>query len=92
VSSLRVEGVRFSAYPNDHAPPHVHGKYGSGVIVVEIFEDMTVALSPRKRAIIPSNMKKGDINKILQVAGRHIHELWELWEARDGKSSKNDER
>lgn len=55
------------------------------MIVVEIFEDMTVALSARKRAIIPSNMKKNDINKILQVGGRHVSGLWKLWEARVGK-------
>ena len=85
--SLRIAGVRFSAYPNDHAPPHVHGKYGSGVIVIEIFEDMTVALSPRKRNIIPSNMKKSDISKILQVAGRNVDALWSLWRIRDGKTS-----
>ena len=85
MSSLIFEGIRFSAYPNDHAPPHVHGKCGSGVVVVELFEDWTVALSTRRRAIIPSSMKKSDIKKVLQVAGRRAEQLWRLWEKRDGK-------
>jgi hypothetical protein len=52
---------------------------------VELFEDWTVALSTRRRAIIPSSMKKSDIKKVLQVAGRRAEQLWRLWEKRDGK-------
>jgi hypothetical protein len=92
VGSIRVDGVRFAAYPNDHAPPHVHGEYGTGTIIVDIFRDRTVGLSLRKRAIVPSNMKAADVKKVLLAAERHVDELWNLWEEARGRQTKNDRR
>ena len=92
MGSIRFEGVRFSAFPNDHSPAHIHGKYGSGVIIVEIYRDRTVALANRRRAIKPRTMKVNDIKKVLLAAEECVDELWQLWEEARGKPAKNDRR
>ena len=38
MGSLRFDGVRFVAYPQDHEPVHVHGFYAEVEVIVELRE------------------------------------------------------
>jgi hypothetical protein len=80
VGSLEFDGVLFVAYSNDHAPRHVHCFYSETEAIVDLRLDGTVALSNRKDAIGPSNAKRSDVKKILNIAALHFAELTELWE------------
>jgi len=84
VGSKTYDGVRFSVYPNDHLPPHVHGTTAGAVVIVELLADAEVALSSRKNAIDPVNAKKNDVAKILRVAAENVDELIALWEKTHG--------
>ena len=79
--SLRVSGVRFVAYSNDHPPRHVHGFAGDTEAIVELRFDGTVALARRDDAVRPANAKRSDVKKILRAAAGHFEELAALWEA-----------
>jgi hypothetical protein len=80
MGSLRLEGVRFFAYPKDHEPRHVHGFYGEIEVITELGLDRTVSLSNRKDAVTPSDGSKSDIKHVLAVAAAHFDELVALWE------------
>jgi hypothetical protein len=80
MSSRRFGSTRFVAYPQDHDPRHVHGFAGEIKVIVDLRENGTVALADRGDAIRPSNAKRSDVRKVLNVAARHFEELLELWE------------
>ena len=86
VGSLKFEGVLFVAYSNDHAPRHVHGFAGETEVIVDLRLNGTVAISKRNDAIRPSDAKRSDVKKILNVAALHFEELAELWEEIHGKA------
>ena len=81
MGSLRFDGVRFVAYPQDHDPRHVHGFYAETEVIVELREGpgREVALAARNDAIRPGNARRRDVKHILQVAAEHFDELVELW-------------
>jgi len=87
VGSKTLEGVWFISYSNDHAPPHVHGDYGSVRVVVELLPDGSVQESNRPDAVKPKNGKRSDVRHILAVAAEYADELMEIWEKMHGKTS-----
>jgi hypothetical protein len=86
VGSVKFEGVLFVAYSNDHSPRHVHGFASETEVNVHLRLDGTVALSRRNDAIRPSDAKRSDVKKILNVAALHFAEIAELWEEIHGKA------
>ncbi len=78
--SLRVGGVRFVAYSNDHPPRHVHGFAGETEAIVDLRFDGTVALARRDDAVRPANAKRSDVKKILRAAAEYFEKLAALWE------------
>ncbi|HEX9198387.1 MAG TPA: hypothetical protein VF865_02430 [Acidobacteriaceae bacterium] len=92
MGSLRFDGVRFSAYSDDHLPRHVHGSYAGVVVIVELFQDGTVGLSKRRRNILPPTAKKNAVKKVLLTAERQVTQLARLWEEIHGKKSAHDRR
>jgi NTP pyrophosphatase (non-canonical NTP hydrolase) len=80
VGSVRFEGVRFFAYPQDHEPAHVHGFYAEVEVILELREAVReVALADRNDAIRPGNASRSDVKHILQVAADHFDALIQLW-------------
>jgi len=81
VGSLRFDGVRFFAYPEDHEPRHVHGFYAETEVIVELRDgpDREVALADRNDAIRPSNARRSDVKHILQTAAEYFDQLIQLW-------------
>lgn len=84
--SLRIGGVRFVAYSNDHPPRHVHGFTGDTEAIVDLRMDGTVALAKLDDAIRPVNAKRSEVRKILSAAALHFEEIVELWEEVRGKA------
>jgi len=80
VASLRVGGVRFVAYPQDHTPCHVHGFSGETEVIVDLRTNRTVAVAGRPDAVRPGNAKRSSVRHILEVAAQHFDELITLWE------------
>ena len=82
MGSVRFDGVRFVAYPEDHEPCHVHGFYAETELIVELRRGSgkSVAKANRKNAIRPGNSSRSDARYILQVAAAHFDELFHLWE------------
>jgi hypothetical protein len=75
VSSLRFNGVRFTAYAMDHHPRHIHGFYADPEAIVDLRRDGTVSLADRIDAVRPSNGSKSDVKHVLTVAAQHLDEL-----------------
>jgi hypothetical protein len=88
VGSKTFNGVWFSAFSHDHWPPHVHGEYGSVIVVVELLMNGTVAESKRRDAVKPPNGKRSDVRHILAVAANNYSALKTLWEVTHGTASK----
>ena len=86
MGSLRVDGVRFVAYSNDHPPRHVHGYTSETAAIIHLREDGNVALVARNDAVRPANAKRSDVKKILKAAALHFEELVGLWEEIHGKA------
>ena len=81
MGSIRFDGVRFVAYPEDHEPCHVHGFYGEIEVIVNLREKQReVARADRTSAVRPGNASRSDVKHILQVAAAHFDELLKLWE------------
>jgi hypothetical protein len=82
VGSIRFDGVRFVAYPEDHEPCHVHGFYAETEVILELRESSgkEVVQANRTNAVRPGNARRGDVKRILQVAAAHFDELLKLWE------------
>lgn len=84
MGSKTYEGVRFSVYPNDHLPPHVHGTTAGVIAIIDLLGNGVVRLSPRRKAVIPANAKQSTIAKIARVAAANALELEALWEQTHG--------
>lgn len=82
MGSIRFDGVRFIAYPEDHEPRHVHGFYAETEVVIElrnVLQNEAVCAN-RWNAVRPSNASRSDVRHILQIAALHFDELVRLWE------------
>ena len=80
MGSVRLEGVRFSAYPQDHEPIHIHGAYAEVRVIVELNETTrTVEIAERNDAIKPGNASRSDVKHILNVATANFDKLIQLW-------------
>ena len=84
MGSLRFEGVRFSIYSDDHSPPHVHCFYADQVVIVDLLRNRTVALARRKGATTARNVKRSDVNYILDLAAEHFDALLSMWDSIHG--------
>jgi hypothetical protein len=58
VVSLRIDGVRFVAYSNDHPPRHVHGFTGDTEAIVDLrmdgqlrWQNETMVFAPQCEAV-----------------------------------------
>ncbi|MES2393250.1 MAG: DUF4160 domain-containing protein [Acidobacteriota bacterium] len=85
MGSKTYEGVRFSVYPNDHLPPHVHGTHASVTVIVDLLPNGCTQLSERRKAIRPRTAAQNTVAKILRVASENADELQKLWESTHGK-------
>lgn len=79
MGSRRLNGVRFTAHPDDHAPPHVHARYGGTDAIIEIDDNGGVRLARRAKAVFPPDAKSSDIRRMLDVAAQHADVLRTLW-------------
>ncbi len=82
MSSQRIGGVRFRAYPADHEPRHFHAFVGDGRVVIELTMDGHVAIA--RRAGAARGVKESEVSKVLHLADRHFDELVRLWEKMHG--------
>ena len=80
MGSYQFDGVTFRVYPEDHDPPHVHGRYQGIVVILELVNDGTVRLADRDDAIRPGDAKRNHVRHVLNVANGHYDDLMELWE------------
>lgn len=81
MGSIRLDGVRFVAYPEDHEPCHLHGFYADIEVIVELRRPQReVERANRTDAVRPGNASRSDVRHILEVAAAHFDELVELWE------------
>jgi hypothetical protein len=84
VTSLRIDGVRFVAYPQDHEPRHIHCFVAEAEVIVDLRVDGLVALADRPDAIRPANAKRRDVRKTLILAAENFDDLVALWERMHG--------
>jgi hypothetical protein len=82
----RLSSTAFCSSPIPTITRHVHGFYSETGAIVDLRLDGTVALSKRKDAVGPSNARRSDVKKILNVAALHFAELAELWEDVHGRA------
>ena len=68
---LRVGGLRFVVYPNDHLPAHVH-VLGPGWIVVVNLQ------GPKVREVVGPCARR-DARRVLDLAVEHRAVLLEAW-------------
>jgi len=80
LASVRLSGVLFVAYPQDHVPRHVHGFAEEAEVIMDLRNDRRVALAHRPDAIRPGNAKRSSVRRVLRVAAEHFDELVRLWE------------
>jgi hypothetical protein len=80
VASLRFGNVWFIAYPQDHAPRHVHGFTGETEAIIDLRINGDVTLAVRRDCIRPGKAKRSDVQRILRSAAEHFEELVSLWE------------
>jgi len=71
---LRVDGLRFVIWPNDHAPPHVHVFSAEAEVKINLGE-----LGGYPRLIENRRMKKSDVAKALKAAFDHRSALLRKW-------------
>lgn len=86
MGSMTFDGVRFSVYSNDHAPPHVHGLLGGTRVIIDLLPSGDVDLAKRQNPIKPCNAKRADVRKVLSSAADNFEALLTLWERTHGKS------
>jgi len=80
MASIRLGGIRFVAYSNDHPPRHVHGIVDETEIIIDLRKDGSVRLAERANCVRPANAKKATIRHILQTAAENFDELAALCE------------
>jgi hypothetical protein len=88
VGSKTFDGVWFISFAHDHLPPHVHGKYGETMVVIDLLQNGQIRQSARTKSITPRNAKRSDVSRILKVAAAHVDELLEIWEAMHGSEAE----
>lgn len=86
VGSLRLDGIRFVVFSNDHPPRHVHGFLGETEAILDLRADGTVALAERRDVVRPADAKRSDVRRILNVAASHFEELVALWRSIHGSA------
>jgi hypothetical protein len=64
----RFLGIAVRVYPNDHAPPHFHAKYGEYEVKVEIESGIVSGEFPRRA-----------LGAVLDWYEQHIPELRDNW-------------
>jgi hypothetical protein len=84
MSSIRLNGVRFTAYSMDHEPRHIHGFYAGIEVIVDLRRDGKVSLAGRGDAIRPGNGSVSAVRRVLTTAARNFDLLVELWEKQHG--------
>ncbi|MGA2572081.1 MAG: DUF4160 domain-containing protein [Terracidiphilus sp.] len=84
MASIRLAGVRFTAYSMDHEPRHVHGFYAGLEVIVDLRPDGAASLANRSGAIRPAGGKRSDVRHVLETAASHFDELAALWEKQHG--------
>ncbi len=84
VGSIRLQGIRFVAYPSDHEPRHIPGFYADLEVIVDLKLDGTVSLANRTDAVRRTDASKADIRHVLTIAAKHFDELVALWEKHHG--------
>jgi len=87
VDSKTFDGVWFISFSLDHPPPHVHGSYGGVTVIVDLVPGGGTVRSSRTKSVFPANAKRGDLRRILRVAGEQSAELHQLWEATHGTTT-----
>jgi hypothetical protein len=92
MGSMRLEGVRFCVYSNDHHPRHVHALIGRTRVIIELTPDGEIRIAKRTNPIRPRNAKKSDVSKALALAAEHFEGLIELWEKVHGTAQNPDDR
>ncbi len=80
MASVRLDGVRFAVYSNDHPPRHVHGFLGETEVIVNLLQDGNVGLAERSDAVRPSKAKRSEVRRVLQIAAENFEPLAALWE------------
>ena len=68
---LRVSGLRFMVYPNDHPPAHVHVIGPGWIVVVNLH-------GPELREVVGPCAKR-EARRVLDLAIRHRVSLMEAW-------------
>jgi hypothetical protein len=84
MGSIRLNGVRSTAYTMDHEPRHPHCFYAEIEVIADLRFDGKVSLADRTDAIRPCNASKSDVRHILTTAALHFDELVILWEKHHG--------
>ena len=84
MGSKTYEGVRFSVYPNDHLPPHVHRTISDVTLIIDLLGDGAIRQADRKNAVHSANAPKNIQAKIRRVAAENVDELVALWEKTHG--------
>jgi hypothetical protein len=79
VGSYQFDGVTFRVYPEDHDPPHVHGRYQGIAAILELGKDGRARIADRDDALRPGDAKRNQVRHILDVANAHFSDLMELW-------------
>jgi len=51
VGSKRIRGVWFQVFADDHAPPHVHARYGRLLVIVELLPNGDIMKADRVDSI-----------------------------------------
>ncbi len=79
MASVRLSGVLFVAYPQDHVPRHVHGFVEEVEVIMNLQANRAV-VADRPDAIRPGNAKRSSVRRVLNGAAEHFDELVQLWE------------
>ena len=80
MGSYEADGITFRVFSGDHDPPHVHCRYQGIKVIIELGADRTVGLADRKNAVQPGNAKRGQVRRVLELAGAQFDDLVRLWE------------
>jgi hypothetical protein len=69
VGSKTFDGFRFSVYPNDHLPPHVHAFHAEVEVIPDLdFEKRSIRLARRRDRIRPADAKTSDVKRMRLAA------------------------
>jgi hypothetical protein len=71
---LRIDGLRFVIWPNDHAPAHVHVFSAEAEAKIELGDP-----NGHPRLIDNRRMKRADLAKALRVVFEHRAMLMQKW-------------